>query len=75
MDYRKNFVVDPEGRRGGDFQSIALRGRACGASAQARGTFGVVKTLFNDFGKMLEQNGTKILKFYLHISPEEQLER
>jgi polyphosphate kinase 2 (PPK2 family) len=24
---------------------------------------------------MLAQNGTKILKFYLHISPEEQLER
>jgi PPK2 family polyphosphate:nucleotide phosphotransferase len=31
--------------------------------------------LINDFEKMLEQNGTKILKFYLHISPEEQLER
>ena len=31
--------------------------------------------LINDFEKMLAQNGTKILKFYLHISPEEQLER
>ena len=29
----------------------------------------------NDFEKMLAQNGTSILKFYLHISPEEQLER
>ena len=31
--------------------------------------------LINDFEKMLAQNGTRILKFYLHISPEEQLER
>jgi len=31
--------------------------------------------LINDFEKMLAQNGTKILKFYLHISPDEQLER
>jgi PPK2 family polyphosphate:nucleotide phosphotransferase len=31
--------------------------------------------LINDFERMLEQNGTRILKFYLHISPEEQLER
>ena len=31
--------------------------------------------LINDFEKMLVQNGTTILKFYLHISPEEQLER
>src|SRR5262245_37670381 len=29
----------------------------------------------NDFEKMLAWNGTRILKFYLHISPEEQLER
>jgi len=29
----------------------------------------------NNFEKLLEQNGTKILKFYLHVSPEEQLER
>ncbi len=28
----------------------------------------------NNFEKLLEQNGTKILKFYLHISLEEQLE-
>jgi PPK2 family polyphosphate:nucleotide phosphotransferase len=27
------------------------------------------------FEKMLAHNGTRILKFYLHISPEEQLER
>ncbi len=31
--------------------------------------------LINDFERMLSENGTKILKFYLHISPEEQLER
>ncbi|HZD50147.1 MAG TPA: polyphosphate kinase 2 family protein [Silvibacterium sp.] len=31
--------------------------------------------LINDFEKMLHENGTCILKFYLHISPEEQLER
>ncbi len=29
----------------------------------------------NDFEKMLYDNGTHILKFYLHIDPEEQLER
>src|SRR5271170_7348456 len=31
--------------------------------------------LINDFEQMLHENGTRILKFYLHISPEEQLER
>ena len=31
--------------------------------------------LINDFEKMLSQSGTRILKFYLHISPEEQLKR
>jgi len=31
--------------------------------------------LINDFEKMLVQNGTRILKFLLHISPEEQLAR
>jgi PPK2 family polyphosphate:nucleotide phosphotransferase len=31
--------------------------------------------LINDFEKMLAANGTRILKFYLHISPGEQLER
>lgn len=31
--------------------------------------------LINDFEGMLAQNGTRILKFYLHISPEEQLDR
>lgn len=31
--------------------------------------------LINDFEKMLAANGTRILKFYLHISPEEQLDR
>jgi len=31
--------------------------------------------LINDFEKMLTQNGTTILKFYLHISPDEQLRR
>ena len=31
--------------------------------------------LINDFEEMLARNGTRILKFYLHISPEEQLER
>jgi PPK2 family polyphosphate:nucleotide phosphotransferase len=31
--------------------------------------------LINDFEEMLAQNGTCILKFYLHISPNEQLAR
>jgi PPK2 family polyphosphate:nucleotide phosphotransferase len=31
--------------------------------------------LINDFEKMLAAHDTRILKFYLHISPEEQLER
>jgi PPK2 family polyphosphate:nucleotide phosphotransferase len=31
--------------------------------------------LINDFEKMLVANGTRILKFYLHISPDEQLKR
>jgi PPK2 family polyphosphate:nucleotide phosphotransferase len=31
--------------------------------------------LINGFEKMLSENGTCILKFYLHISPDEQLER
>ncbi len=31
--------------------------------------------LINDFETMLTANGTQILKFYLHISPEEQLSR
>ena len=31
--------------------------------------------LINDFESTLSQNGTTILKFYLHISPEEQLSR
>ncbi len=31
--------------------------------------------LINDFEKMLMANGTHILKFYLHISPQEQLSR
>ena len=31
--------------------------------------------LINDFEKMLTQNGTRILRFYLHFGPEEQLER
>ncbi len=29
----------------------------------------------NDFENMLSGNGTRILKFYLHISPDEQLGR
>ncbi len=29
----------------------------------------------NNFEKLLEQNGTKIIKCYMHISPESQLER
>ena len=29
----------------------------------------------NDYERMLAENGTQILKFYLHISPEEQLAR
>jgi len=31
--------------------------------------------LINDFEALLRQNGTHVLKFYLHISPEEQLAR
>ena len=31
--------------------------------------------LINDFEKMLSSNGTRILKFFLHISPDEQLAR
>jgi PPK2 family polyphosphate:nucleotide phosphotransferase len=31
--------------------------------------------LINDFEKMLAENGTRILKFCLHISPDEQLAR
>ncbi len=31
--------------------------------------------LINDFEKNLHESGTHILKFYLHISPDEQLER
>ena len=31
--------------------------------------------LINDFEKILSENGTRIVKFYLHISPEAQLER
>jgi PPK2 family polyphosphate:nucleotide phosphotransferase len=31
--------------------------------------------LINDFEKTLSENSTRILKFYLHISPQEQLER
>jgi PPK2 family polyphosphate:nucleotide phosphotransferase len=31
--------------------------------------------IINDFEKNLVENRTRILKFYLHISPEEQLER
>jgi PPK2 family polyphosphate:nucleotide phosphotransferase len=31
--------------------------------------------LINDFEAMLSRNGTTILKFFLHISPEEQLAR
>jgi len=31
--------------------------------------------LINHFESMLRQNGTTVLKFYLHISPEEQLSR
>jgi PPK2 family polyphosphate:nucleotide phosphotransferase len=31
--------------------------------------------LINDFEKLLVQNRTRVLKFYLHISPEEQLAR
>ncbi|MDD5268741.1 MAG: polyphosphate kinase 2 family protein [Methylococcales bacterium] len=31
--------------------------------------------LINDFEKIVSNNGTRILKFFLHISPEEQLSR
>lgn len=29
----------------------------------------------NDFERLLAENGTRVIKFFLHISPEEQLER
>ncbi len=29
----------------------------------------------NAFEKLIQENGTVILKFYLHVSPKEQLER
>ena len=32
-------------------------------------------TLINDFENMLSHHGTRIIKFFLHISPEEQLAR
>jgi PPK2 family polyphosphate:nucleotide phosphotransferase len=32
-------------------------------------------TMINDFERTLRQNGTRILKFFLHISPDEQLAR
>jgi PPK2 family polyphosphate:nucleotide phosphotransferase len=31
--------------------------------------------LINEFERLLELNGTRVLKFYLHISPDEQLDR
>jgi hypothetical protein len=31
--------------------------------------------LIGDFERLLEQNGTKVLKFFLHISKDEQRER
>jgi PPK2 family polyphosphate:nucleotide phosphotransferase len=31
--------------------------------------------LINDFERLLAENGTQILKFYLHVSPDEQLAR
>jgi PPK2 family polyphosphate:nucleotide phosphotransferase len=40
-----------------------------------RGVWSKRYELINDFEKILIQNGTRILKFYLHISREEQLAR
>lgn len=40
-----------------------------------RDTWSKRYALINDFEKMLTDHGTRILKFYLHISPDEQLER
>jgi PPK2 family polyphosphate:nucleotide phosphotransferase len=31
--------------------------------------------MINDFERLLEHNGTKVLKFFLHVSKEEQLDR
>lgn len=39
--------------------------------ATAKKRFGAI----NDFEKLLEEHNTKLLKFYLHVSPEEQQER
>ncbi len=41
----------------------------------ARGVWSKRYELINDFEKMLAENRTRILKFYLHISPDEQLAR
>jgi hypothetical protein len=39
------------------------------------GTLPPARVGINDFEKILADNGTHILKFYLHIDPEEQLAR
>ena len=64
-------------RAGGGLQPLALRGRAGGARAQAgaEAVWSKRYDLINDFEELLAANGTTILKFFLYISPEEQLER
>ena len=61
----------------GDFQSLALPGRAGRSRARARTQDGHRRRYeqINVFEKTLVENGTTILKFMLHISREEQRER
>ena len=58
--------------RGRDFQPVALRGCAVVRVHKlvAKSVWSKRYELINDFERMLVQNGTCILKFYLHISPE-----
>ena len=62
---------------GGHLQPLPLRRRAGGARAQhgAEGRLVQRYEHINNFEKLLYDNGTHILKFYLHIDAEEQLER
>ena len=67
----------PGQRDGLRLQSIALRGRAGRPSrgSGAKESLESAVRLINAFEENLVAAGTRILKFYLHISPEEQLER
>ena len=65
-------------RRGNrDFQPLALRGRAGDAGPQAHRQGNLARRYQHicDFEALLAESGTTILKFFLHISKEEQLAR